>query len=323
VAEAPPTSSAPPGAESLWGSHGDKGVSTSFGHAEQKRHSPGAEQLEPVSRRCLRAAGALSLLLILVVVNSFLHSDENPLNPVAAAAERTEGVDGLRYTMTVRTSSAARQPEIDHGTGFLNLQTRLGFLHFSGFTAEGDRVKVDMVVGEDAIYLRSPELSGRLPEGREWAKMDPSLADDEDSVPAESPDGSLGLMSASDRVHLAGHSEVRGARVSRYATSFEIGDVIAGLRAKGEDELAERCEQLASQVVGPVRAEAFVDREGLLRRIHIRMASTASGQLETVDTTMDFFDFGSHPQIQIPPESLVFDMTPLLEKQQEAPGQSS
>jgi len=76
-------------------------------------------------------------------------------------------------------------------------------------------------------------------------------------------------------------------------------------------------------VVGPVHAEAFVDGKGLLRRIHIRMASTAGGTPETVDSQMDFFAFGSHPEIQIPPDGLVFDMSPLLEQQQEALGQSS
>lgn len=273
--------------------------------------------------RLLQAAGALSLLLILVVANSFLHSSENPLNPVAAAAERTEGVDGLRFTMKVRTTSEAQPPKVDHGTGAVNLQTKLALLHYSGETSDGSQVKVDMVVGEDAIYLRSPQFRGKLPEGKEWTKMDPSLATGEDSVPAESPDGSLGMLSVSDRVHLAGHGRVRGVRVSRYVTSFEMSEAAAELRAKGEDELAEKCEKLSSQVVGPVRAVAFLDGKGLVRRIHIRMASTASGTPATIDSTMDFFAFGSHPDIQAPPESLVFDMTPMLEQQQEALGQSS
>lgn len=283
----------------------------------------GDQPLEPLSARLLQGAGVLSLLLILVVVNSFLHSSENPLNPVAAAAERTEGVDGLRFTMKVRTTSESHSPEIDHGTGALNLQTGLALVHYSGLTSEGDRVQVDMVVEEGAIYLRSPEFRGKLPEGREWAKMDPSLMHDEDSVPAESPDGSLGMLSASGRVHLAGHLQLGGVRVSRYVTSFELSDIAAELRGKGEDDLAEKCEKQASQVVGPVHAEAFVDGEGLLRRIHIRMASTVSGALETIDTEMNFSDFGSHPAVQVPPEGLVFDMTPVLEQQQEALGQSS
>lgn len=289
----------------------------------QTRHSLAGQSLEPISLRALQAAGVLSLLLILVFVNALLQSGENPLNPVAAAAERTEGVDGLRFTMKVRTTSEAQAPRIDHGTGALNLQTKLALVHYSGETSDGAHVQVDMVAGEDAIYLRSPQFRGRLPEGKEWTKMDPSLVTSENSVPAESPDGSLGMLSASDRVHRAGHGHVRGVRVSRYVSSFGISDAAAALRAKGEDELAEKCEKLASQVVGPVRAEAFVDGKGLLRRVHIRMASIASGTPETIESTTDFYDFGSHPDIQVPPEGLVFDMTPVLEQRQEALGQSS
>jgi hypothetical protein len=269
-------------------------------------------------------AGALSILLVLVVVNSLLHSSENPLNPVAAAAERTADVDGLRFTMKVRTSSEAHQPRTEHATGAVNLETELALLHFSGVTKDGERLSGEMVVeGEDAIYMRSPQFRGKLPEGKEWAKMAPSQASSEDSVPAESPDGSLGMLTVGDRVHLAGHARVQGVRVSRYLSSFEIGEAAAELRAKGEDDLAEQCEKLASQVVGPVHAEAFLDGKGLVRRIHIRMATTASGPLEQIDSTMNFFAFGSHPDIQAPPEGLVFDLTPVLEQQQEALGQSS
>jgi hypothetical protein len=274
--------------------------------------------------KLLQAAGVLSLLLILVVVNSLLHSPENPLNPVAAAAERTEGVDGLRFTMKVRTTSEAHPPQIDHGSGTLDLQTKTALVHYSGLSDEGARMKVDMVVaGEDAIYLRSPELRGKLPEGKEWAKMDPRLAEDEDSLPAENPGSSLGMLAVSEQVHLAGHRQLRGVRVSRYVTNFEMPELAGELRAKGEDELAEKCEKLASQVVGPVHAEAFVDGKGLLRRIQIRMASTAGGAPQTVDSQMDFFAFDSHPEIPVPPAGLVFDMSPLLEQQQEALGQSS
>jgi len=300
-------------------------VSKTFGPAEQARHSLfGDAPLEPLSVRLLQAAGVLSLLLILVVANSLLRSGENPLNPVAAAAERTESVDGLSFKMKVRTTSEAHPPEVDFGNGTLNLQTEMALVYYNGLTADGQRVEIAMVVdGEDAIYLNSPQFRGKLPEGKEWAKMDPSLASDDDSVPAESPDDSLAMLTASDRVHLAGHRQLDGARVSRYVTRFEMGEIAAELRAKGDDQLADKCEGLASQVIGPVQAEAFVDDKGLLRRIHIRMASTASGPPETIDTRMDFFDFGSHPQIQTPPEGLVFDMTPLLEQQQEALGQSS
>jgi hypothetical protein len=294
-------------------------------HGGQKRHSLfGDAPLEPLSVRLLQAAGVLSLLLILIVANSLLRSGENPLNPVAAAAERTGDVDGLRFTMKVRTTSEVHPPRIQHGTGAINVQTELAQVHYSGVTDDGERATGDMVVeGEDAIYLRSPQFRGRLPEGKEWAKMEPSQMTGEDSVPAESPDGSLGMLRVSERVHLAGHAQLRGVRVSRYDSSFEMSEAAAGLRARGEDDLAERCENAASQIVGPVRAEAFVDGNGLVRRVHIRLASTASGPLETIDSTMDFFDFGSHPQIQVPPEGLVFDMTPLLEQQQEALGQSS
>jgi hypothetical protein len=330
----PPTSSPPPGAQPLWGSY-EGGAASAPTVSKSSRPARGTRQaltrpslfgdgpLEPLSVRLLQVAGALSLLLILVVVNSFLHSGENPLNPVAAAAERTADVDGLRFTMVVRTASEADPPRLDYEKGSLNLQTKLGAVQVSGETADGAHMQADMVVSEDAIYLRSPEFRGKLPEGKEWTKMKPSLLTGEDSVPAESPDGSLGMLTVNNRVHRAGHSQVRGVRVSRYVSSFEIGDAVTALRAHGEDELAEKCEKLASQVVGPVRAVALIDGKGLVRSVRVRMTSTASGTPETIESLTEFFDFGAQPDIVVPPESRVFDMTPVMEQQREALGQSS
>ncbi|HEX8051251.1 MAG TPA: hypothetical protein VF504_07250, partial [Solirubrobacterales bacterium] len=72
------------------------------------RHDFRGAELEPLSRRLLQAAGALSLLLILVVVNSLLNSGSaspfNP-NPVAAAAERTQEAPGLRMNITMQLRS--------------------------------------------------------------------------------------------------------------------------------------------------------------------------------------------------------------------------
>lgn len=79
----------------------------------------GEEPLEPLSRRLLQVAGVLSVLLIAVVANAFLHSGENPLNPMAAAAEQTQSEPGARFTTKALYSSAAE------GKGWLKLPARL------------------------------------------------------------------------------------------------------------------------------------------------------------------------------------------------------
>jgi hypothetical protein len=277
----------------------------------------------PLARRALQAAGVLSLLLILVVVNALLRSGENPLNPVAAAAGRTEDVGGLRFTMKIVKTSEAHSPEIGRGAGALNAETNRARAFYTVPTPEGTIARVEAVIEEDAIYFRSPMFDAKLPPGRKWVKMNPLEHHSESSMPGESPDTSLEMMGASDSVHLSGHRRVRGVQTRRYVTRFEMAEIAGKLRSEGQDELAESCERFAQEAVGPVRAEAFVDDEGLLRRIGIEMTTIAEGPAETADMTMDFFDFGAHPDVQPPPSSEVFDMTHALEGQQETFGRSS
>jgi hypothetical protein len=87
-----PTSTPPPGAPSLWGSHkGAEAVSaaspTEAGHSRTDAAAEllfGEGPLEPLSRRLLQTVGVLAVLLVLVLVNASLHRPEGPLDTSAA-----------------------------------------------------------------------------------------------------------------------------------------------------------------------------------------------------------------------------------------------
>ena len=74
--------------------------------------------LAPVARRLLGLAALLSVLLIAVVANWFLHSDGSPFNPIAAAAVRTQAAPGARFSLeAIYTSTAQPQAIVAHGRG--------------------------------------------------------------------------------------------------------------------------------------------------------------------------------------------------------------
>jgi hypothetical protein len=152
-------------------------VSQKRTHGPQKRQSLGGADLEPLSRRALQAAGALSLLLILVVANSLLNSGgESPFdpNPVAAAAERTAEVPGMRIAMTMRMESESTPPVTVTGKGVYNGEDNLAEVTYDGIVVQGQRLKFDAVLGESAWYFRYPQLAGKMPEGKEWLKIEGS-----------------------------------------------------------------------------------------------------------------------------------------------------
>jgi hypothetical protein len=143
----------------------------------QRRHALlGDQPLEPLSVRLLQAAGFLSLLLILVVVNSFLNGSggESPLdpNPVAAAAQRTEEVPGMRMNLRMRFTSESSPPTTITGKGTFDGEDNLAEFTYQA-AVDGQQMKFDAVLGEDAWYFRYPQVAGRMPERKEWIKRDP------------------------------------------------------------------------------------------------------------------------------------------------------
>lgn len=326
---APPNSTPPPGAQPLWGGFASApgpALSPLLPQGGQKRHALAGGDLEPLSRRLLQAAGVLSLLLVLVVLNSLLAqggaSPFNP-NPVAAAAERTAEVPGMRIEMTMTTSTEAGGPITIGGKGVYNGETNLAEFAYDGASPQGQRLEFEAIMGEDAWYFRYPQLASKMPEGKEWVKLEGFPGQEELSSPgAGNPDESLQMLRAAGSVHRLGKAKIGGAPTTRYRLTMTAAGIVSGLRAEGKDELAEGVESSAAEIVGPVRAEVFITEAGMLRRMRLLSTALADGETATTTIRMDFSDFGIKPPIAVPDDSQVYDLSPLLEEKLDGLGET-
>lgn len=333
VSDVPPSSTPPPGAKPLWGSYKGGPVTPAAPSAAPGAPARtagasslfGGEELEPLSRHLLQIAGFLSLLLVLVVANSFLNqgsaSPFNP-NPVAQAAERTQEVPGMRIDMVMRTTSEGHPPITVTGNGAYNGESKLAGITYHARTSSGARFEFDAVLGDSDWYFRYPQLAGRIPGGKEWIRLHSLISPSDSSTSAENPEDSLRVLSAAGSVQRVGKAEVRKAQTTRYRATLTANGVLKALRDEGQDEMAEVFEKVASQVVGPIKAEVFIDQQGMVRRMYTVTRVISNGTVVTSETHMDLFDFGAQPQIQVPDDSRVFDMTPMMEEKLGALGQS-
>lgn len=301
-------------------------VSQSSRQARGTRHSPGVGELEPLSRRLLQAAGVLSLLLILVVLNSLLNtSGESPFNPnpVAAAAERTAEVPGMRMDLTMTIDTEAAGPTTIVGKGAYNGETNLAEIAYSA-RSQGGQLDFEAVLGEDAWYFRYPRFAARMPEGKEWIKLEGFPGQKEMSAPGVgSPDESLQMLRASGAVHRIGQARIGKTRTTHYGVTMTAAGIVDGLRAQGKDELAEQVERSAAEMVGPAHAEVFITKAGMLRRMRLVSATVSDGHAVTTTIQADLFDFGIKPDVQTPEDSQVLDISPLLEHKLDELGQAS
>jgi len=275
-------------------------------------------------RRLRYGIAVLSLLLILVVGNALLHSDENPLNPIAAAAERTQEQPGARFTLSVVYNSAALpQPMTARGRGAYNSETGLSKVALTVESPGEGPLTVESIADDTSFYVGGDKIGGELPDGKEWMKVEPFLGHSQDELmlSGSGADSTFGALSRVDgNAQRLGRETVDGVPTQHYRAQLSYDAYAALLRDEGKDELADQIVKAGDAVAAPPLVEAWVDDEGILRRMRMVMTfSTAPGQPSvTMDMQMNLFDIGAGPAIAVPDESRVFDATELVQQQLDA-----
>ncbi|HKH64585.1 MAG TPA: hypothetical protein VKA35_03910 [Solirubrobacterales bacterium] len=268
----------------------------------------------------------LSLLLILVVVNSFVNGGEASLNPIAVAAERTESAPGARFTMKASyTGAGLAQPVVAHGKGARNSQTGRSRAVMSVEVPQAPtEIHVESIGDGTSIYMRSSTLGSKLPEGKEWMRVEPFLGHSESEavLGGSDADSSLQMLGSTGDVERVGTEQVRGTSTTRYRAVVDLDNYADALRGEDKDELADLYEKYSELAPDPAEVEVWVDSHKILRRLRMVMEipTRPGGPTLTMDMRMDFFDFGARPRIELPDPASVYDATPTLERELDAAG---
>jgi hypothetical protein len=236
-------------------------------------------------------------------------SGGGPLNAIAKAAEKTQEQRGGRAVMHSITNVTRRSAPITMtGRIVYNAERRVRAVMNTPNSLSGGPMKLDLVGDGTVVYMHSSRF-GTLPDGRSWVELDLALGDDLDTVVPANFDakGELALLeSVSDDVQKLGKEEVRGVPTTHYRGTSSVSGQVERLREEGADALASLTEKDGS----PLQVEAWIDADGLIRRMRVVHSQPAGdGKEVTVDMRIDFFDFGFEPEIDLPDSSEVFDAT--------------
>jgi hypothetical protein len=169
-------------------------------------------------------------------------------------------------------------------------------------------------VGEkQMIYMRSSVFEGELPPGDKWLAVQVGLGRSAQTSLA-SNSGSEGqlemLCAAGGEVEDLGEETVRGVATTRYRGSIDLHRYAELLREESKVAGAREYEQLAKSIPAPIPVEAWLDSDGLVRRMRMVMDLPIAAGAPTMkmDLTMEFFDFGITPEIDLPAASETFDL---------------
>lgn len=275
------------------------------------------EPPDPLSRRLMNGVKFLAVLLLLVLLNSFLNSSGNDegssaeqleLNPVATAAERVEKFAGGRMSLYIVYSSPALPgPIAASGSGAFNEETgrsRLTLNMKNPLT--GQPMQVVQISDGDVEYEGGDIVAEDLPPGKEWVRTDGGDEEDEGSLNFED---SMELLDSPERFEFVGRESINGKMTRHFRGEVKVDELVDWLREQGEDDKAEEYEEIQGVAPTEIRAEGWVDKKNLLRRLRmvIPMPGEDGGSPMTIDMRMDLFDYGAQPDIQIPDSDTVVD----------------
>ena len=271
---------------------------------------------DPAWDKLLLVAGAIVVVVALLVVPGILNRGGK--NPVAAAAEATSNSPGVRISY----SGQAGGPESMGftGTGVMNGETDRALIRMRGTGSSASGVQsftLEEILDDGDLYMHSPELGGAFGGSARWMLMrsevfgDILRSDATGSALAGSPSQQLdALKDASYHVTEVGPEQVNGVVATHYSALIDVGKLTDQLKGEISDELADLVDR-AMQDVSSARVDVWVDDKGLIRR---ESQSSSMGSLGTFTMTMNFTDYGIHPNIQVPPPNQVYDLTPFMQK---------
>jgi len=265
------------------------------------------------------AKGGIALAIVViafVVLASQWGGDGGggPLNAIAQAAEKTRLEPGGRATIRMVATKPGSKPIPMWGSLVYDDEDRSRAVMTVLPPGSDESFQMNMVTEGTTMYLSSRRF-GSLPGGAKWMALDLDLGQETEGAVPGNPDamGELELLeTATDDVRKLDKAQVHGVPTTHYRGTIGVDTEAERLRGLDAEKLAGRFEDEAQ----PTTVDAWIDEKGLMRRMKIVHTQPQVGAEGTaaVEMQMDFTDFGSEPEIDVPDSDEVFDATALTEE---------
>jgi hypothetical protein len=184
---------------------------------------------------------------------------------------------------------------------------------------KGEEV-VDAANGNLVVYMRLPFFARVIPGGKPWVKLDVTAAGRKLGVDFSqltqltgNPAEMLGwLRATSGKVTKVGEERVGGEETTHYRATIDLQkypDVVPADQRAAARRAVQALIRLTHVRTYPV--DAWVAKDGLIRKMALRFAESIQGQRLTLGMIMWFHDFGAPVTVTIPPADETTDLSTL------------
>ena len=247
---------------------------------------------------------------------------QDPAARFKLASANAQGWESLRFSMSMKTASLG----IISGEGEQDLagqKLRITMTMPAPGTPAGTMTMEQIMAGTN-IYMKGQVFEKIFGSGKAWVKLDlartgDAVRDDffagmfhKARIDARGPVSLLG--GAEGDIEELGTEIVRNTPTTRYRFNVDLAASAAAL----PPELAEAVKPMFEEMPATFPAEAWMDEDNMIRRIRYSMVlPAAEGRLaESVETQMEFFDFGAEVDIAEPDAAEVMDLGRMLQEEE-------
>jgi hypothetical protein len=234
------------------------------------------------------------------------------LDPVANAATKTQQAGPARIKVALSVSSPQMQggKTVDvRGSGAIDgTSSELDFTVRSLGTMKEIALEQN---GDYVLYMQIPQLSGQLPAGKHWIKLDASKLGKASGVDLSQlmsgiqPGDVLSMLKGEGaKLQNLGSATVDGTATTHYRVTI---DPAKALESKGLS--SPLLAGAAAKLPASLPADVWIGEDGLVRQVRFGLG-VAQGR---VALKMNLYDYGAHVPISAPPSSDVFDATQLAQ----------
>jgi hypothetical protein len=251
---------------------------------------------------------------------------KSTLDPVAAAAMKSQQAGGFLVTTSVTVSADGREFTMTgsglfgDGKGQMNLDMS-DLLNQAGVAAGTDATIKAIYITEDGdpvMYMKLGFLSAFLPGGKTWVRVDLAKAGKAAGIDFnqllgganQSPGDSLALLRSSGEFSEVGKETVEGVETTHYHGTIDLQKAVAAKGAAAE--ALQRLIDLGAPAQYP--ADVWIDEAGLVRQLKTSYDMSTGGKAMSVSMTMRMSDYGTPVEVSAPPADQVFDATDLAVK---------
>jgi hypothetical protein len=271
------------------------------------------------STTLLLALGALASAAVLAGCGV-----ERTVDPVAAAATKTQNAGGAKLAMTVGVTADGTRFDVkangvfDRSEGDLTMDLS-DALAAAGQPGSGKvELRYRQESGDSVLYLNMPALTSRLPGSPSWVRLDLQAAGSALGVDlnqltqaSQSPSDVLDLLRASGSVTEVGAETVNGASTTHYRASIEL--------AKASDHLGESAKAMVQRLIdagapAAIPVDVWVGDDGFVRKLTLDESVSMQGHTGDVKLDLELSDYGTSVDVAAPPSDQTFDLTGLLSR---------